>query len=188
MSIPQIGVGTFRLKEQAAIDSVRTALDVGYRAVDELTALGGHDRGVHLGRAACHQQGGPVGGKVAGKFLAGQQLFDQGRIAVVGKHLIEHRPDASDSAARCASLRVASELNGDGIDEIGVYRSGQWIIDSNNNIARSNVCAGRGGIRFDLHDYRSTFNFPNSQTDSYKARTPPIKLFIRRIDARVSVS
>lgn len=34
MSIPQIGVGTFRLKEQAAIDSVRTALDVGYRAVD----------------------------------------------------------------------------------------------------------------------------------------------------------
>lgn len=34
MSIPQIGVGTFRLKEQAAIDSVRSALEVGYRAVD----------------------------------------------------------------------------------------------------------------------------------------------------------
>nr|WP_321329894.1 2,5-didehydrogluconate reductase DkgB [Alcaligenes faecalis] len=34
MSIPQIGVGTFRLKEQAAIDSVRNALEVGYRAVD----------------------------------------------------------------------------------------------------------------------------------------------------------
>lgn len=34
MSIPQIGVGTFRLKEQAAIDSVRTALEVGYRAID----------------------------------------------------------------------------------------------------------------------------------------------------------
>ena len=34
MSIPQIGVGTFRLKEQAAIDSVRKALEVGYRAVD----------------------------------------------------------------------------------------------------------------------------------------------------------
>lgn len=34
MSIPQIGAGTFRLKEQAAIDSVRNALEVGYRAVD----------------------------------------------------------------------------------------------------------------------------------------------------------
>lgn len=34
MSIPQIGVGTFRLKEHAAIDSVRNALEVGYRAVD----------------------------------------------------------------------------------------------------------------------------------------------------------
>jgi 2,5-diketo-D-gluconate reductase B len=34
MSIPQIGVGTFRLKEQAAIDSVRNAQEVGYRAVD----------------------------------------------------------------------------------------------------------------------------------------------------------
>lgn len=34
MSIPQFGVGTFRLKGQTVIDSVRTALEVGYRAVD----------------------------------------------------------------------------------------------------------------------------------------------------------
>ena len=40
MSIPQIGVGTFRLKEQAAIDSVRTALEVGYRAIDTAQIYG----------------------------------------------------------------------------------------------------------------------------------------------------
>ena len=32
--IPQFGVGTFRLNGQVVIDSVKTALDVGYRAVD----------------------------------------------------------------------------------------------------------------------------------------------------------
>ena len=34
MSIPSFGVGTFRLAGQAASDSVRTALELGYRAVD----------------------------------------------------------------------------------------------------------------------------------------------------------
>ena len=34
MRIPQFGLGTFRLKDQAVIDSVKTALDVGYRAID----------------------------------------------------------------------------------------------------------------------------------------------------------
>ena len=32
--VPQMGVGTFRLSGQAVIDSVKTALEVGYRAVD----------------------------------------------------------------------------------------------------------------------------------------------------------
>ncbi len=34
MAIPAFGIGTFRLKSQAVIDSVRTALELGYRAVD----------------------------------------------------------------------------------------------------------------------------------------------------------
>jgi len=34
MSIPAFGVGTFRLQGQVVIDSVRNALDVGYRAID----------------------------------------------------------------------------------------------------------------------------------------------------------
>ncbi|MGH8810548.1 MAG: aldo/keto reductase, partial [Advenella sp.] len=34
MSIPIFGLGTFRLKGQTVIDSVTTAIEVGYRAID----------------------------------------------------------------------------------------------------------------------------------------------------------
>lgn len=34
MTIPSFGAGTFRLQGQAAFDSVRTALELGYRAID----------------------------------------------------------------------------------------------------------------------------------------------------------
>lgn len=40
MSIPQFGVGTFRLTGQAATDSVRHALDLGYRAIDTAQIYG----------------------------------------------------------------------------------------------------------------------------------------------------
>lgn len=40
MGIPSFGVGTFRLTGQSAIDSVRNALDVGYRAVDTAQIYG----------------------------------------------------------------------------------------------------------------------------------------------------
>lgn len=39
-SIPSFGVGTFRLTGQDAIDSVRNALDVGYRAIDTAQIYG----------------------------------------------------------------------------------------------------------------------------------------------------
>lgn len=38
--IPQFGVGTFRLTGQTVIDSVKTALDVGYRAIDTAQIYG----------------------------------------------------------------------------------------------------------------------------------------------------
>ena len=38
--IPSFGVGTFRLTGQTVIDSVRNALDVGYRAVDTAQIYG----------------------------------------------------------------------------------------------------------------------------------------------------
>lgn len=34
MQIPAIGLGTFRLKGQQVIDSVRTGLELGYRHID----------------------------------------------------------------------------------------------------------------------------------------------------------
>ena len=40
MGIPAFGVGTFRLKDQVVIDSVRNALDLGYRAVDTAQIYG----------------------------------------------------------------------------------------------------------------------------------------------------
>lgn len=34
MSIPSFGLGTFRLTGQAVIDSVKSALELGYRVID----------------------------------------------------------------------------------------------------------------------------------------------------------
>ena len=48
MSIPSFGVGTFRLKDHVVIDSVRTALELGYRAVDTAQIYGNE---AEVGRA-----------------------------------------------------------------------------------------------------------------------------------------
>ncbi|MGE8494434.1 MULTISPECIES: 2,5-didehydrogluconate reductase DkgB [Comamonas] len=40
MSIPRFGVGTFRLQGQVVVDSVRNALELGYRAVDTAQIYG----------------------------------------------------------------------------------------------------------------------------------------------------
>ena len=40
MHMPQLGLGTFRLQEQAAIDSVRTGLELGYRHIDTAQIYG----------------------------------------------------------------------------------------------------------------------------------------------------
>jgi 2,5-diketo-D-gluconate reductase B len=40
MSLPAFGLGTFRLKDQVVIDSVRTALALGYRAIDTAQIYG----------------------------------------------------------------------------------------------------------------------------------------------------
>ncbi|XEG70002.1 2,5-didehydrogluconate reductase DkgB [Pseudomonas sp. abacavir_1] len=40
MSIPALGLGTFRLKDQVVIDSVSTALEQGYRAIDTAQIYG----------------------------------------------------------------------------------------------------------------------------------------------------
>lgn len=40
MTVPAFGLGTFRLKDQIVIESVRNALDVGYRAIDTAQIYG----------------------------------------------------------------------------------------------------------------------------------------------------
>ena len=40
MTVPAFGLGTFRLKDQTVIDAVRTALDLGYRAIDTAQIYG----------------------------------------------------------------------------------------------------------------------------------------------------
>ncbi|MCH7382037.1 MULTISPECIES: 2,5-didehydrogluconate reductase DkgB [Acinetobacter] len=60
MRIPQFGLGTFRLKEQAVIDSVKTALEVGYRAIDT---------------AQVYENEAAVGQAIAESGVARQDLF-----------------------------------------------------------------------------------------------------------------
>ena len=38
--IPPFGLGTFRLKDQVAVDSVRTGLELGYRHIDTAQIYG----------------------------------------------------------------------------------------------------------------------------------------------------
>lgn len=51
--IPQFGVGTFRLTGQTVIDSVKTALDVGYRAIDTAQIYGNE---AEVGQAIAESQ------------------------------------------------------------------------------------------------------------------------------------
>lgn len=44
MNMPVIGLGTFRLKDQVVIDSVKTGLEVGYRHIDTSQIYGNLQR------------------------------------------------------------------------------------------------------------------------------------------------
>ncbi|MBK3745013.1 2,5-didehydrogluconate reductase DkgB [Paraburkholderia aspalathi] len=48
MTIPTFGVGTFRLQDQVVVDSVRNALELGYRAIDTAQIYGNE---AEIGRA-----------------------------------------------------------------------------------------------------------------------------------------
>ena len=41
--------------------------------------------------------------------------------------------DAAFAFGQTGDIPVAGDWNGDGIDELGVYREGQWIVDDNGN-------------------------------------------------------
>jgi 2,5-diketo-D-gluconate reductase B len=60
MSLPAFGLGTFRLKDQIVIDSVTTALELGYRAIDT---------------AQIYDNEAAVGEAIAQSGIAREQLF-----------------------------------------------------------------------------------------------------------------
>ncbi|ONN49632.1 2,5-diketo-D-gluconic acid reductase [Acinetobacter genomosp. 33YU] len=60
MNIPRFGLGTYRLKEQAVIDSVKTALEVGYRVIDT---------------AQIYENEAAIGQTIAESGVARQDLF-----------------------------------------------------------------------------------------------------------------
>ncbi len=71
MSIPAFGLGTFRLKGQTVIDSVRNALEVGYRAIDT---------------AQIYENEGEVGQAIAESGVARDDLFLTTKIWIANFH------------------------------------------------------------------------------------------------------
>ncbi|QXI26860.1 2,5-didehydrogluconate reductase DkgB [Pseudomonas vanderleydeniana] len=67
MSVPAFGLGTFRLQGQVVIDSVRTALDLGYRVVDT---------------AQIYENEAEVGQAIAASGVARDELFITSKIWV----------------------------------------------------------------------------------------------------------
>ena len=71
MSIPAFGLGTFRLTGQTVIDSVRNALDVGYRAIDT---------------AQIYENEAEVGQAIAESGVARDELFITTKIWIANFH------------------------------------------------------------------------------------------------------
>lgn len=85
MSIPSFGVGTFRLQGQVVIDSVRNALEVGYRAVDT---------------AQIYENEAEVGQAVEASGIARADLFLTTKIWVPNYGRAKLVPSLKDSLAK----------------------------------------------------------------------------------------
>ena len=81
MSIPSFGVGTFRLTGQTVIDSVRNALDVGYRAIDT-AQIYGNEAEVGQALTRCHDRLWVVRLEMHGPEGACYQIATLGREAL----------------------------------------------------------------------------------------------------------
>lgn len=85
MNIPAFGVGTFRLQGQAALDSVRNALDIGYRAIDT---------------AQIYENEAAVGQAMAESGVAREDLFVTTKIWVPNYARNKLVPSLKDSLAK----------------------------------------------------------------------------------------
>ena len=87
MTVPAFGVGTFRLKGQVVIDSVKNALDLGYRAVDT---------------AQIYENEAEVGQAIAESGIARDQLFITSKIWVSNFAHDKLIASLKDSLKNCA--------------------------------------------------------------------------------------
>ena len=91
MSIPSFGVGTFRLQGQVVIDSVRNALEVGYRAIDTAQIYGNEAE---------------VGQAIAESGVARDQLFITTKIWTANYAADKLIPSLKDSLAKLRTDHV----------------------------------------------------------------------------------
>ena len=91
MSIPAIGVGTFRLKGSVVIDSVRNALELGYRAIDTAQIYGNE---------------ADVGHAIAASGVPRDELFITTKIWVDNYASDKLAPSLQDSLAKLRTDRV----------------------------------------------------------------------------------
>jgi 2,5-diketo-D-gluconate reductase B len=91
MSIPSFGVGTFRLQGQVVIDSVRNALEVGYRAIDTAQIYGNEAE---------------VGEAIAESGVARDQLFITTKIWTANYAADKLIPSLKDSLAKLRTDHV----------------------------------------------------------------------------------
>ena len=83
--IPAFGLGTFRLKDQAVIDSVRNGLELGYRAIDTAQIYGNE---------------ADVGAAIAGSGIRREDLFLTTKIWVDNYAKDKLVPSLEDSLAK----------------------------------------------------------------------------------------
>ena len=76
--VPQFGVGTFRLTGQTVIDSVKTALDVGYRAVDTAQIYGNEaEVGQAIAESHIHRDDLFIHNKDMDRSLSSRQTYSK---------------------------------------------------------------------------------------------------------------
>ena len=91
MSIPKFGAGTFRLKDQVVIDSVRNAIDLGYRAIDTAQIYGNEAQ---------------VGQAIAESGVARDELFITTKIWVDNYSRAKLIPSLQDSLKKLRTAQV----------------------------------------------------------------------------------
>jgi 2,5-diketo-D-gluconate reductase B len=158
MTLPAFGVGTFRLQGQAVIDSVRNALELGYRAIDTAQIYGNE---ADIGRAI--EDSGVARGelflttKIWTDSLSGDALVSslKGSLAKLRTDHVDltliHWPSPADAVPLEDSLAALLEARQQGLTrEIGVSNFSVALME------RAIAAVGASAIatnQIELHPY-----------------------------------